>query len=96
MVIRGRSRNTSRVKFASVTISGSRPAKALVEENVERSTTALKRVKKKLVKAGVNLSKKRGVPRYSIDEQDPNVYVRLLDGRIDRGHLVNGEFVALA
>lgn len=96
VAIRRRGRGAYRVKFGDVTISGTRPEKEAVEANIERSTKALQRVRKRFTTSGVRLTKKKGVPRYSIDEHDPSVYIRLLDGRIERGHLVDGEFVTLA
>lgn len=80
------------VTFGNVTIAGVRPSAEVVRVNVERSTTALQRITRKLTKPGVTLSKKKGVPRFSADEDDPSIFIRVLDGKTDRGRMVNGEF----
>jgi len=94
MKVRGRAGQSYNVKFGSVTVSGARPSSAAVDANVERSTEALQRIVKKLAKPGVRLSIKKGVPRYSLDENDPGVFVRVLDGVTLRGRIVDGKFVA--
>jgi hypothetical protein len=93
--VRGRGLRSYRVKFGSVTVSGAKPSSADVDANIERSTEALQRIGKKFGKPGVRLSVKKGVPRYSLDENDPAVFVRVLDGVTRRGRMVDGKFVAL-
>ncbi|QCJ00900.1 hypothetical protein [Agrobacterium larrymoorei] len=80
------------VTFGDVTIAGNRPSAESIKAHVDRSTDALARVGKKLTKPGVTLSKKKGIPRFSVDENDPTIFVRVLDGQVDRGRMVNGEF----
>lgn len=86
------SKPRGKVTFGNVTIAGVRPSAEIVRENVERSTTALQRVTRKLTTPGVTLSKKKGVPRFSVDEDDPSIFIRVLNGKTDRGRIVNGEF----
>lgn len=81
-----------KVTFGDVTVAGNRPSAESIQANIERSTDALARIGKKLVKPGVKLSKKKGIPRFSVDEDDPTIFVRVLDGHVDRGRMVNGEF----
>ncbi|CAN7676744.1 hypothetical protein LJR098_002148 [Rhizobium sp. LjRoot98] len=81
-----------KVTFGDVTVAGNRPSAESIQANVERSTDALARIGKKLVKPGVKLSKKKGIPRFSVDEDDPTIFVRVLDGHVDRGRMVDGEF----
>lgn len=83
---------TTKVKFGTVTVTGSKPSAASVKTNVERSTQALERVTKKLTKPGVVLPQKKDVPRFSVAEGETNVFVRKLNGRTERGRLVNGAF----
>lgn len=80
------------VKFGSAVISGAKPDAKLVQANVERSTEALERLTAKLAKPGVSLRAKKGVPRFSISENEAGVFIRRLDGRTERGRLVNGVF----
>ena len=60
---------------------------------VARGTQALERVGKKLIKPGIRLPEKKGVPRYSADENSPGVIIRRLNGKVSTGRLENGEFV---
>jgi hypothetical protein len=85
----------SKVKFGSVTVSGAKPSAAAVKSNVERSTQALERVTKKLVKPGIIIRAKKGVPQFSVAEGETGVFVRKLNGRIERGRLVGGVFRVL-
>ncbi|RJT29488.1 hypothetical protein D3227_31875 [Mesorhizobium waimense] len=87
-----RSSRPGKVKFGSVVISGAKPNAKLVQANVERSTEALEQVTAKLAKPGVSLRPKKGVPRFSIAENEAGVFIRRLDGRTERGRLVNGVF----
>jgi hypothetical protein len=82
----------SKVKFGSVTISGRKPNAAVVTRNVERSTEALERVSKRLIKPGVTIRRKKDVPQYSVAEGETGVFIRRLNGRTERGRLVKGEF----
>lgn len=84
---------TVTTKLDNVTVSGKKPSAELVKTNVARSTQALERVGKKLTKPGVHLPEKKGVPRYSADENDQGVFIRRLDGVITTGRLQNGQFV---
>lgn len=81
-----------KVTFGSVTVMVRPPTKAEVQRNVEQSTKALARALKRLVRPGVRLYPKRGVPLYWGDEERPGKFVRLLDGKRDLGILENGEF----
>jgi hypothetical protein len=81
-----------KTKFGSVTISGGRPNRDTVSRNVERSSKALERVGKKLTKPGVSIRPKKDVPRYSVAENETGVFIRRLNGRVERGRLVKGVF----
>jgi hypothetical protein len=82
----------ARVKFGSVTISGAKPAAAKVDANVAFSTAALERVTKTLSKPGVVLRPKKDVPLFSASEGERGVFIRRLNGRVERGHMVDGAF----
>lgn len=79
--------------LGEVTVRGAKPSAELVRANVARSTRALERVGEKLTKPGVHLPQKKGVPRYSADENNPGVFIRRLNGKITMGQLRNGQFV---
>jgi len=82
----------SKIKFGSVTISGRKPNAAVVTLNVERSTEALERAGKRLIKPGVTIRRKKDVPQYSVAEGETGVFIRRLNGRTERGRLVKGVF----
>jgi hypothetical protein len=82
----------SEVSFGNVTISGTKPSAKIVAMNVEHSTKALERVSKKLIMPGVAIRTKRDVPHYSVAEGETGVFVRRLNGRTERGRMVNGDF----
>lgn len=81
-----------KIKFGSVTITGKKPTAAVVTQNVKISTEALERVGKWLIKPGVMIRRKKDVPQYSVAEGETGVFIRRLNGRTDRGRLVNGVF----
>lgn len=85
-----------RVKFGDVTITAPAPARATVMANVATSTAALSRAVERLAKPGVQLHKKKGVPLFSLDSEDPDVVIRTLNGKTERGHLVDGVFQAIS
>lgn len=84
---------TVKTKLGNVTVSGAKPSAEFVRFNIARSTQALERVGKKLIKPGVRLPEKKGVPRYSADENNPGVIIRRLNGEVTTGRLENGQFV---
>lgn len=80
-------------RLGNVSVSGYKPSRELVEANVDRSTQALERVGQRLTKPGVRLPDKKGVPRFSADENNPNIFIRRLNGKTTLGRLQNGQFV---
>lgn len=51
-------------------------------------------LKKRLSTPGTFIPEEPGVPLYSVDSDDPSVLIRRLDGKEDRGVMVNGQFEA--
>ena len=92
VAVRGEGPRRFKAKFGGVTITGSRPTAAVVSRNVERSSMALEQVRKTLSKPGVAIRSKRDVPQYSAAEDEIGVFIRRLNGRVERGRLVNGVF----
>lgn len=91
---KGNSRG-SKVKFGGVTVSGVKPSAASVKVNVERSTQALERVSKSLSRSGVMLRAKKDVPQFSVADGERGIFIRRLNGRIERGRLINGQFTVI-
>lgn len=82
----------SKVKFGSVTVSGTKPTDEAIQTNVERSTQALARVTKKLATPGIPLREKKDVPQFSVAEGETGIFIRRLNGRTDRGRFLDGGF----
>ena len=83
---------TQKLRFGSVTIEGGAPSSATVKHNISLGQSALERGFKALVKPGVKLSRGKGIPIYRADPNDPRILIRELNGRDERGALVDGEF----
>ncbi len=86
---------TRKTRFGSVTVTAPAPSKAMVQHNVKVSTQALERVTGRLAKPGVRLHVKKGVPLYSLDSDNPDVMIRKLNGKVERGNFVDGVFKAI-
>lgn len=95
VIVRSKGARGSKVKFGSVTISGSKPSAGLVKMNIDLSTAALERVVKRLDKPGVDIRAKKDVPQFSVADGEPGVFIRRLNGRVNRGRVVNGAFEAI-
>jgi len=87
---------TTTVSFASVTVVGRSPTRAVAEQNIKAGQEAFKQMLQALQKPGVVLRRKRGVPLYRASDDDPSILIRELDGREERVKLVDGKFVAVA
>ena len=92
-IIGARNSRSAKTKLGNVTVSGVKPSAELVRTNIARSTQALERVGKKLIKPGIYLPEKKDVPRYSADENRKGLIIRRLNGEVTTGRLQNGRFV---
>jgi hypothetical protein len=83
----------AKIKFGGIVVARSvKPSLIEVQQNISASTLALKRAKGRLVKGGVRIYKKKGVPLFYVDPSRPGTFIRLLDGKEERGVLENGIF----
>lgn len=64
--------------------------------NVELGQLALKKIKSRLIKPGVKMRPRRGVPLFFADPTNPSRVVRELDGKREVGVFDNGVFKAEA
>lgn len=88
-------RRRARVKVGDVTVLVHKPTAAEVQQNVDKGTEALKRLRAKLIRPGVRVYARKDVPLYSADPDQPGVYIRKLNGQTDRGVLEGGRFRVL-
>jgi hypothetical protein len=86
------SQQTSKVKFGNVVITGMKPSHDVIEANIKQGTEALERAVKRLVTPGVVLPAKKNVPQFSIADGETDIFIRRLNGHVERGRLVDGAF----
>jgi len=83
---------TYEITLGAVTVRGLRPSEEQIARNITAGQQALERGVKALLKPGVRLYPKKNVPLYSVSDDDVNVYIRKLNGKADKGRIVDGEF----
>jgi hypothetical protein len=84
------------VTFGDVTVTAQRPSDEEIQRNVEASTAALRRALPAFLKPGVRIYPKKDVPLFWADDNDPNICIRKLNGKIERGVVdEDGEFKAI-
>ena len=89
-------RGRTRVTVGEVTVSVHKPTAAEIKTNVAKGSSALGRLKSRLLRPGVRVYPKKNVPLYFADDLTPGVYLRKLNGKIDRGILEDGSFKVIA
>lgn len=85
-------RKLARVKVGEVVVMVHKPTAAEVRQNVAKGSSALGRLKDRLIRPGVRVYAKKDVPLYFADAERPGTYIRKLNGKIERGVLENGAF----
>lgn len=85
-------RKRTRVKFGDIVVLAHKPTAAEVKGNVAQGTLALQNLKARLLRPGVRVNAKKNVPLYFADPDRRGVYVRKLNGKVERGVLENGVF----
>ena len=81
-----------KVAVGGLEVIAPEPDARVVEANLTKSRTAMKGLAAALAKPGIRIYPRKGVPLYSADPEDPDVLIRKLDGRVERGAFVNGAF----
>jgi len=84
------------IRIGNLTLVVPSPTKTQLQENVRQSTEALARALTRLTRPGIRLRPKRGIPLFQVDENDPDILIRDLDGKRERGTLQDGEFKVIA
>ena len=80
-----------KVSIGDVTVVVNKPSKEQVRRNVQTGVRGLERLAA-TTKKGIALRPRKGVPFYAADPDQPGVYIRKLDGKIERGVLKDGAF----
>lgn len=66
------------------------------KDTFEQSRKAMEEFGRRIVRPGIRLPDRKGVPKFYADEVNPKVIVRELDGKRERGTFENGQFKAIA
>lgn len=82
--------------FGSAKLQSTRSAGKISPETLEQSRNAMRQLGDRLLKPGVKIPDRKGVPKFYVDETDPALVVRELDGKRERGRFENGQFKAVA
>jgi|GEM_PF-2543774 len=85
---------SAKVTVGSVTVSVSQPTQEMIKRNLAASEVALSRAMKEIIKPGIKLNPAKGVPLYQADPDNPNLIIRKLDGKLEKGRFVAGKFKA--
>jgi hypothetical protein len=80
------------LRFGLVTVGGRPLSGEATSANIAAGQAALKTLQTRLMKPGVGLAKKKGVPLFRADPNDPSRVLREVDGRTEVGFFENGEF----
>ena len=82
-------------KFGNVTITAPAPSEEQIARGIRESTRALEGLVRAFEKLpGITLPRQKDVPLFWADDDDPDIIIRELNGKIDRGRLVNGKYQA--
>ena len=95
LVLKAESTGRSRVKtyqFGTAKLTVSSTADADWARNVDLGQSALKKIKRRLVKPGVKLRGAKSAPLFHADPSNPRQLIRELNGKRDRGVFENGVF----
>ena len=84
--------HTRTLTYGTVSAKVAKADGKAVGKSVEIGKVLLRKAGNELMKPGVKLSSKRGVPLYHSDPDKPGLLVRRIDGRTERGVFKGGEF----
>jgi hypothetical protein len=80
-------------KFGNVTVTAPAPSEEQIARSVAASTRALEGLVRAFEKLpGIDLPRQKDVPLFWADDDDPTIIIRELNGKIDRGRLVDGKY----
>lgn len=80
------------VKFGRTTILAERPSEADMKRSLAVGRRALKALLNGILNPGTTLRHPPWVPLFEADPLDPARVVRILHGKVERGHFVKGKF----
>lgn len=90
----GKNGRLEKIRFGDVVITARRPSDTQIQRNAEEGWAGLARAFARLARPGVRIYPKKDVPLYSVDPDNPSVFIRKLNGRTDRGVFEDGQFKA--
>jgi hypothetical protein len=82
-------------KFGNVTVTAPAPSEEQIARSVRESTRALEGLVRAFEKLpGIDLPRQKDVPLFWLDDDNPEIIIRELNGKLDRGQLVDGKYKA--
>jgi hypothetical protein len=85
-------RKSGKVRFGDVTVPAANLTAEQIEKNIAEGQAAMRRLAERIVRPGVSIRRRKGVPYYHVDADDPGVIIRTLDGVVERGVFADGAF----
>jgi hypothetical protein len=91
----GKGRSRAVYSFGGAVLKSSKGHTKVSAETLEQSRKAMRELGDRLLKPGVKIPERRGIPKFYADETDPAFVVRELEGERERGKFENGQFKAV-
>lgn len=80
-------------KFGNVTVTAPAPSEEQIARGVRESTRALEGLVRAIAKLpGIDLPRQKDVPLFWADDDDPDIIIRELNGKTERGRYENGKY----
>ncbi|MGA0599205.1 hypothetical protein ACO2Q3_00710 [Caulobacter sp. KR2-114] len=96
VVLRKGKRARYSYSFGDAVLTNDKGQQATTPETLEMSRKAMRELGWRLRKPGVKLRMAKGVPKFYVDEGNPDLIVREVDGKQERGTFEDGKFKAVA
>jgi hypothetical protein len=93
-IVKAAVKMSARVSVGAVTIKVSPASDTEVKRNIIIGQNALKRASSKIAQSGVTLNMAKNIPLFHADPENPDLFIRELQGKRQSGKLVDGKFKA--
>jgi hypothetical protein len=82
------------LSFGSITVRLPQVSETELKRNIAAGQKAMKRASGRLIKSGITLPAAKGVPMFQADADDPDIIIRILDGKKQSGRFIGNKFKA--
>lgn len=80
------------MRYGDFTAEAKSLTEAELRRNLDLSAAALQGLKSALLKPGIRIRRKKDVPLFYSTDEEPDLFVRELNGKRERGIFENGSF----